>query len=130
MVADDPLAYLAERRLPLTKLHGDQAPGRYPLDELAALSGVQLTAANAHDFELVAAGVDKGRALAMIALLYGVPLDRCAAVGDSDNDLAVLRAVGTPIAMGNAAPQVKAACRLTVPSNGEDGVAQAILSCL
>ena len=130
VVADDPLAYLAERRLPLTKLHGDQAPGRYPLDELAALPGVQLTAANAHDFELVAAGVDKGRALAMIALLYGVPLDRCAAVGDSDNDLAVLRAVGTPIAMGNAAPQVKAACRLTVPSNGEDGVAQAILSCL
>ena len=130
VVADDPLAYLAARRLPLTKLHGDQAPGRYPLDELAALPGVQLTAANAHDFELVAAGVDKGRALAMIALLYGVPLDRCAAVGDSDNDLAVLRAVGTPIAMGNAAPQVKAACRLTVPSNGEDGVAQAILSCL
>ena len=60
VVADDPLAYLAERRLPLTKLHGDQAPGRYPLDELAALPGVQLTAANAHDFELVAAGVDKG----------------------------------------------------------------------
>ena len=80
--------------------------------------------------DVTPAGVDKGRALAMIALLYGVPLDRCAAVGDSDNDLAVLRAVGTPIAMGNAAPQVKAACRLTVPSNGEDGVAQAILSCL
>ena len=73
VVADDPLAYLAAHRLPLTKLHGDQAPGRYPLDELAALPGVQLTAANAHDFELVAAGVDKGRALAMIALLYGVP---------------------------------------------------------
>ena len=52
VVADDPLAYLAARRLPLTKLHGDQAPGRYPLDELAALPGVQLTAANAHDFEL------------------------------------------------------------------------------
>ena len=130
VVAEDPVAYLADHRLPLTKIHGDQNPGRYPLEELAALPGVQLTAANAHDFELVAAGVDKGRALAMIALLYGVPLDRCAAVGDSDNDLAVLRVVGTPIAMGNAAPQVKAACRLTVPSNGEDGVAQAILSCL
>ena len=129
VVTDDPLAYLEARRLPLTKLHGDR-PDRRLLDGLAALPGVQLTAANACDFELVAAGVDKGRALAMIALLYGVPLDRCAAVGDSDNDLAVLRAVGTPIAMGNAAPQVKAACRLTVPSNGEDGVAQAILSCL
>ena len=47
------------------------------------------------------------------------PLDRCAAVGDSDNDLAVLRAVGTPHRHGqHAAPQVKAACRLTVPSNG------------
>ena len=63
-------------------------------------------------------------------MMYGVPLDQCAAVGDSDNDLAMLRAVGTPIAMGNASPAVKeTACRVA-PSNGEEGVAAAILSCL
>ena len=130
VVAEDPVAYLADHRLPLTKIHGDQNPGRYPLEELAALPGVQLTAANAHDFELVAAGVDKGAALARIARHYNIPLEACAAVGDSENDLPMLAAAGLGVAMGNAAPQVKSACRLTVSSNGEEGAAQAILSCL
>ena len=100
------------------------------LAELAALPGLQLTSSNDHDFELVAKGVDKGRALALLSMMYGVPLCDCAGVGDSDNDLAMLQAVGTPIAMGNAAPAVKAAACRIAPSNTEDGVAQAILSCL
>ncbi len=126
----DPLAHLAERGLPLTKLHGDQKPGGYPLEELAALPGVSLTASNDHDFELVPAGVNKGRTLALLALMWGIPLERCAAVGDSANDLEMLRAVGRPIAMGNAAPQVQAAAAYTVADNSHDGAAQAILSCL
>ena len=69
----DPLAHLAERGLPLTKLHGDQKPGGYPLEELAALPGVSLTASNDHDFELVPAGVNKGRTLALLALMWGIP---------------------------------------------------------
>lgn len=130
IVTEDPLSYLEEHKLPLTKIHGDRNPSRYPLQELAALPGIQLTASNDHDFELVAAGVDKGRALALLAMMYGIPLCQCAAVGDSDNDLAMLRVVGAPIAMGNASRTVQdAACRV-VPSNEEEGVSQAILSCL
>ena len=130
ILTQDPLAYMAEHNLPLTKIHGDQNPGRYPLEELAALPGLQLTSSNNHDFELVSKGVDKGRALALLSMMYGIPLCDCAGVGDSDNDLAMLQAVGTPIAMGNAAPAVKAAACRIAPSNAEDGVAQAILSCL
>lgn len=126
----DPLAYMAEHGLPLTKIHGDWNPGNYPLAELAALPGVALTAASDHDFELVPAGVDKGKALAELAALYGLTLAECAAVGDSDNDMAMLRAAGMPIAMGNAADQVKAAARLVVDTNARDGVAQAIRACL
>lgn len=126
----DPLAYMAEQDLPLTKIHGDWNPGNYPLEELAALPGVALTAASDHDFELVPAGVDKGKALAELAALYGLTLEECAAVGDSDNDVAMLRAAGMPIAMGNAAPHVKQAARLVVDTNTRDGVAQAIRACL
>ena len=96
VVAEDPRAYLEERGLPLTKVHGDWNQARYPLEELGALPGVQLTASNDHDFELVPDRVDKGRAMALIALLYGVPLGETAAVGDSDNDLSMLRAMGSP----------------------------------
>lgn len=77
------------------------------MEELRALEGLELTSSNDHDFEVVSAGVDKGVALAQLAQRYGVPLDQCAAVGDSDNDLAMLQAAGVPIAMGNASQAVK-----------------------
>ena len=78
----------------------------------------------------MAAGADKGRALALLALLYGIPLDQCAAVGDSDNDLAALRVVGHPVAMGNAPDRVKREAARVVATNGGEGVVQAILDCL
>lgn len=130
VVTDDPLSYMEEHNLPLTKIHGELDPSQYPLDLLAALPGVALTTSSSHDVELVAAGADKGRALELIAQQYGVPLTECAAVGDSANDLEVLRAVGTPIVMGNAPENVKAAAARVAPSNAEEGAAWAILSCL
>ncbi len=130
VVTDDLLGYMAEHGLPLTKLHGELDPAQWPLEELAALEGVSLTTSSTHDFELVPAGVVKGRALALIAALYGVPLEQCAAVGDSANDLEVLRAVGTPIVMGNAPQNVKDVAARVAPSNAEEGAAWAILSCL
>ena len=78
---------------------------------------------------MVPAGVNKGRTLALLALLallWGIPLDQCAAVGDSENDLAMLQAVGTPIAMGNGCEAVKAAARHVAPDNAHEGVAHAI----
>ena len=130
VVTEDPAAYLEEHGLPLTKLHGDGKPGEYPLAQLSALPGVQITTSTPTDFELVSASADKGRTLATLALLYGIPMDQCAAVGDSENDLPMLRAAGTAIAMGNAPQQVKAAAERVVDSNARDGAAQAILSCL
>lgn len=129
-VTEDFLGYMEEHHLPLTKIHGEMGAVRPPVEELAALPGVTFTTSSTHDFEITAAGADKGAALAVIAGRYGIPLDRCAAVGDSENDLSVLGVVGMPIAMGNAPENVKAAAARIAPSNGEDGVAWAILSCL
>lgn len=130
VVTDDPLGYMAEHRLPLTKIHGELDPSRYPVEELRAIENVFVTTSSTHDFELVPAGVNKGRALALIATLYGIPMDQCAAVGDSANDLEILQAVGTPIVMGNAPQNVKAIAARIAPSNFEEGAAWAILSCL
>lgn len=130
VTVEDPLAYVRERGLPVTKIHGDWNQPAYPLKELRELPGVALTASNDRDFELVPAGVDKGRTLALLSMLYGIPLQDCAAVGDSDNDLSMLKAVGTPIAMGNASQAVKEAAARVAPSNDQEGVAWAIRSCL
>ena len=61
---------------------------------------------------------------------YPFPIFHSAAVGDSDNDLSMLRAAGLPIAMGNAPAAVREAARRTAPSNQEEGVAWAISRCL
>lgn len=129
VVTPDPIAYLEEQGLPLTKIHGDWNQPAYPLQELSALAGVELTSSNDHDFELVPQGINKGRTLAMLALMWGIPLDQCAAVGDSENDLAMLKAVGYPVAMGNGCTSVKAAARHVAPDNAHEGVAHAILWC-
>ena len=56
----------------------------------------------------------------------GTDLSRAAAIGDSENDLEMLRAVALPIAMGNASDAVKAVCKRETLTNAEDGVAAAI----
>lgn len=130
IVTEDPLAYVEEHDLPLTKLHGDGKRENYPLEELSVLEGTELTASSDRDFELVPAKVGKGRALALMSLMRGVPLEHCAAVGDSPNDLSMLKVVGTPIAMDNAAEEVKALAGHVTADNSRDGVAQAIRWCL
>lgn len=129
-VTEDFLGFMAEHRLPLVKIYGEMGPGGCPVEQLAALPDVTLTSSNSRDFELTAGGADKGAALAVIAARYGIPLEQCAAVGDSKNDLSAFAAAGLPIAMGNAPRAVKDAALRVAPSHAEEGAAWAILSCL
>jgi len=48
------------------------------------------------------------------------------AIGDGENDLALLRLVGLGVAMGNASPSVQAAADWVTDTNNRDGVALAI----
>ncbi len=48
-------------------------------------------------------------------------LDEVAFVGDDLPDLAVLREVGLPVAVGNAAPEVRRCCTLQLTSHGGHG---------
>lgn len=129
-VTEDFLGFMAERRLPLVKIYGVMGPGGCPVEELSALPDVTLTSSTSNDFELTAGGADKGSALAVIAARYGIPLEQCAAVGDSENDRSAFEVAGVPIAMGNAPQTVKDAALRVAPSHAEEGAAWAILSCL
>ena len=48
------------------------------------------------------------------------------AIGDSDNDIDMLRAAGCPVAMGNASAPVRALARMVTATNEQAGVAVAI----
>jgi Cof subfamily protein (haloacid dehalogenase superfamily) len=76
--------------------------------------------------EITAKDVNKGEALLFLADSLGIAHHEVMALGDSGNDLAMLRASAFPVAMGNAASEVKAMARFTTASNEEDGVAVAL----
>lgn len=129
VTADDLAGWLSAHRQPLTKIHAEGDPAIFPplLEALGRMPGLALTSSGADNFEVVAGGVDKGKALCLLASEWGVAPAEIAAIGDSDNDLAMLRAVGCPVAMGNASREVKEAASSVTASNDEEGAAKAIL---
>jgi hypothetical protein len=69
---------------------------------------------------------NKGTAVLALARHLGIPVDGIATLGDGFNDLAMFARGGLSIAMGNAAPAVRAAADLVTASNEEDGFALAV----
>jgi Cof subfamily protein (haloacid dehalogenase superfamily) len=68
----------------------------------------------------------KRNALAKLCADFGIPSDRVLAIGDSRNDVPMLRWAKVGVAMGNALPEVRQAVRYVTARNDQDGVAQAL----
>ena len=60
------------------------------------------------------------------AEILGVNPDATMAIGDTENDLAIIEAAGIGVAMGNATDAVKARADYVTTTNTKDGVAAAI----
>ncbi|RIH88562.1 Cof-type HAD-IIB family hydrolase [Calidithermus roseus] len=75
---------------------------------------------------VTAAGVSKLSAARWVAERYGLGLERCAMVGDGENDLELILAAGLGIAMGNAPQSVKERSKRVVGRVEECGLAQAL----
>ena len=76
--------------------------------------------------EVVYPGVSKASALKKLAAKLRIPIENVMAIGDANNDLLMLQAAGHSVAMGNALPEVKAACEFTVGDCMDGGFAEAI----
>ena len=79
-----------------------------------------------NNLEFTRADVNKGVGLQKMAQLLDIPVAQTMAVGDTENDLAIIRAAGVGVAMGNATAAVKSAADYITTSNDENGVATAI----
>ena len=79
-----------------------------------------------HNIEINRRGVNKGQGLRWLAKELGCTMENLAAIGDSDNDLTMLRAAGLGIAMANSRKNVRLTADVVTGSNTENGVAQAI----
>lgn len=69
-------------------------------------------------------GVEKGKALRAVCERLGISLSETVAFGDDWNDISLLQAAGTGVAVENALPEVKNAADEICGSNEEDGPAK------
>jgi len=90
---------------------------------------------NIRDIELVDTGfavhikgvnVNKGTALVMIAEMMGLDTGDFVAIGDSANDIEMIRAAGLGVAVGNAHPALKDAADLVTAGQYGAGVVEAL----
>jgi Cof subfamily protein (haloacid dehalogenase superfamily) len=96
--------------------------------ELHEMFQGRLTVLRSHELftEVTSPHASKGNAMAFLADRYGIAQAETIAVGDSDNDISMIRWAGLGVAMGNAAPEVIAAADCVAPSVYDDGLAAVI----
>ena len=95
-------------------------------EELIKLPETTITSSFDHNLEIVGETTSKAEALKEMGKLMGIEKDEMMAIGDSPNDIAMLKEAGIAVAVGNAKDEVKAMADYIAPTNHEDGVADAI----
>ncbi len=103
-----------------------KAPAAFALMQSALGGLAYVTRSNPEFVEMLDPRVDKGEALRIVAQRLNVPLERVLAIGDSYNDLPLLRVAGFAVAMGSAPAELKAEADAVVGDVEHDGVAEAI----
>ncbi|WP_432798013.1 HAD family hydrolase [Poriferisphaera sp. WC338] len=76
--------------------------------------------------EVFAGGVDKWRGVRWISEREGIEPEKIACIGDEINDVAMLKAAGLGVAMGNAVPEAAVVADKRTLRNDDGGVAHAI----
>ncbi|MBP3041668.1 HAD family phosphatase [Bacillaceae bacterium Marseille-Q3522] len=94
--------------------------------ELKNHNELELSNSSPTNIEVNAIGINKAIAVQKVCERLGLTMERVMAVGDSLNDIAMIKAAGLGVAMGNAQETVKEAADKITAANTEDGVAQAI----
>ena len=95
-------------------------------ETISQWSQFEVTSSAPNNLEVSRKGVSKASGLAKVAQDLGIERDEIVAVGDSLNDLEMLKFAGLGVAMGNSEAAVKEAADEITATNEEDGVAKAI----
>lgn len=131
---DDLAVYIRKNQLAVQKmlvnfypLPDGTLPHREEVKELlASYPEITFLSGGYHNLEFTKAGTTKGSGLLFLCKYLGISPDETMAIGDTQNDLDILRTAAIGVAMGNASDEVKKASDYVTLSNLEDGVAHAL----
>ena len=87
---------------------------------------IKVVSSGTDNLEFTSYLADKGLGVLALAKEKGIHPDEIIAIGDSENDLSMLKVVGMPVAMGNAIKSVIDAAKYVTETNINDGVATMI----
>ena len=92
---------------------------------LSSYSCLEFVTGGANNIEITVKSATKGKCITYLSEITGIPLSETAAIGDTENDISILKIVGINIAMKNADTEVKNICRfITDYDNNNDGAAK------
>lgn len=83
----------------------------------------EITASNWRLLEITPMGVSKGSAARQLADRLQLDPEHCAAAGDAENDLSLLRWAGTPVTVANAIAEIRELARFVGPHADAGGMA-------
>ena len=107
-------------------LYHKSAESRARSRERLSEQPLMLADAETTSLECTARGISKAKGLRKLCDFLGISIDEAVMIGDAENDLDALRAVGMPVAMGNAVPEVARVAKLHVADCDHDGIVEAI----
>lgn len=125
-LVDSPAAYIAAHNVTVDKLVFACPTPEYAVhlrEQIDRDFDVETAIMEEENVEVTTSGISKASGLQALAAQLDFSLDRTMAIGDSGNDVRMLEAVGYPIAMGNAPPEIQALARQVAPPVEEMGVA-------
>lgn len=93
---------------------------------LSKFQQLAISSSGEGNIEITDVRAQKGIALEQYAALKGITLKETMVIGDSYNDLSMMKVAGLAVAMGNAPEDIKKHCHEVTTTNAEDGVALAI----
>ncbi len=87
---------------------------------------LEVSSSLSNNIEITAAGINKGSGLIQLLKFLGIGSDEVIAMGDSENDISMLKTAGLGVAMGNGRNDVKTISDYVTAIEDDDGVAQAL----
>lgn len=131
---DDLAAYIATNNLKVQKLitnfyllpDGNLAHREEIKELLSHYTEITYLSGGYHNLEFTKTGTSKGAALRFLCDYLNISMEDTMAIGDTQNDLDILRTASIGVAMGNARTKVKDAADFITLTNEEDGVAHAL----
>ncbi|EJO5348015.1 HAD family phosphatase [Clostridium botulinum] len=88
---------------------------------------VSVTKSDISNIEICGFGISKGMGLKKLSDYYNIPIEKCIAVGNDENDISMIKKAGLGVFMKNTREELKKeADYITYSDNNNDGIAEVI----